>query len=134
MHSTFSVGDLTAVIGDNSAHEKHKAGYNGLWSLTHKSEPANLFVPEVAGFNLEHIFDGATLDPGDGGAKFFEPRHAPGVADALRALGHDLVPTAEFDSNVGHEHAIELIDGGPAAGGSLQAATDPRSEGLPAVW
>ena len=64
----------------------------------------------------------------------FEPRHAPGVADALRALGHDLVPTAEFDSNVGHEHAIELIDGGPAAGGSLQAATDPRSEGLPAVW
>jgi len=56
-HDTFSIGDITAVIGDNSAHEKHKAGYNGLWSLTHKSEPANLFVPEVAGFNLEHIFE-----------------------------------------------------------------------------
>ena len=64
----------------------------------------------------------------------FEPRHAPGVAEALRALGHQLVPTAPFDSNVGHEHAIELVDGGPAAGGSLVAATDPRSEGLPAVW
>ncbi|MFL5685323.1 MAG: gamma-glutamyltransferase family protein [Chloroflexota bacterium] len=64
----------------------------------------------------------------------FEPRHAPGVAEQLRALGHQLIPTEPFDSNVGHEHAIELIDGGPGAGGSLVAATDPRSEGLPAVW
>jgi hypothetical protein len=35
---------------------------------------------------------------------------------------------------LGHCHAIELIDGGPAADGSLAAATDPRSAGLPAVW
>ncbi|HET9083536.1 MAG TPA: gamma-glutamyltransferase family protein [Candidatus Limnocylindrales bacterium] len=64
----------------------------------------------------------------------FEPRHAPGIADQLRALGHHLIPTAPFDGNVGHEHAIELVDGGPAADGSLIATTDPRSEGLPAVW
>lgn len=64
-----------------------------------------------------------------------EPRHAPGVAEALAALGHDLVPTEPFDSNLGHEHAIELIAGGPSeADGSLAAATDPRSAGLPAVW
>jgi hypothetical protein len=64
-----------------------------------------------------------------------EPRHAAGIDDALRALGHDLVPTAAFDSNLGHEHAIELVDGGPAeADGSVAAATDPRSAGLPAVW
>jgi gamma-glutamyltranspeptidase/glutathione hydrolase len=64
-----------------------------------------------------------------------EPRHAAGIDDALRALGHELVPTAAFDSNLGHEHAIELVGGGPAEpGGSLAAATDPRSEGLPAVW
>jgi gamma-glutamyltranspeptidase/glutathione hydrolase len=63
-----------------------------------------------------------------------EPRHAPGIAETLRDLGHQLVPTAPFDSNVGHEHAIELIDGGPASGGTLAAATDPRSDGLPAVW
>jgi gamma-glutamyltranspeptidase len=63
-----------------------------------------------------------------------EPRHAPGVADELRRLGHDLVPTQPFDSGLGHEHAIELVDGGPVAGGSLAATTDPRSEGLPAVW
>ena len=66
---------------------------------------------------------------------YLEPRHAAGIDDALRALGHELVPTAPFDSNLGHEHAIELVDGGPgAAGGSVAAATDPRSAGLPAVW
>jgi gamma-glutamyltranspeptidase/glutathione hydrolase len=64
-----------------------------------------------------------------------EPRHAAGIDDALRALGHELAPTAPFDSKLGHEHAIELIDGGPGAGdGSVAAATDPRSAGLPAVW
>jgi gamma-glutamyltranspeptidase len=64
-----------------------------------------------------------------------EPRHAGNVDEALRTFGHQLVPTAAFDSNVGHEHAIELVAGGPAeADGSVAAATDPRSEGLPAVW
>ena len=64
-----------------------------------------------------------------------EPRHAPGVADALAVLGHDLVPTGAFDHGLGHEHAIELVGGGPGVpGGSVAAATDPRSEGLPAVW
>jgi gamma-glutamyltranspeptidase len=64
-----------------------------------------------------------------------EPRHAPGIAEALVELGHHLVPTASFDQDLGHEHAIELVDGGPAAAeGSVAAATDPRSAGLPAVW
>jgi gamma-glutamyltranspeptidase len=68
-------------------------------------------------------------------AVYLEPRHAAGIDEALRALGHDLVPTAPFDSTVGHEHAIELVAGGPTApGGSVAAATDPRSAGLPAVW
>ena len=64
-----------------------------------------------------------------------EPRHLPGVAEALVALGHPVTLARPFDSGLGEEHAIELVDGGPAApGGSLAAATDPRSEGLPAVW
>ena len=40
---------------------------------------------------------------------------------------------SRYDGSLGHEHAIELVDGGPAAGGTLAAATDPRSAGLPAV-
>jgi gamma-glutamyltranspeptidase len=64
-----------------------------------------------------------------------EPRHASGVAEALERMGHPLIPTEPFDGNLGHEHAIEYVAGGPAAPeGSLAAATDPRSAGLPAVW
>jgi gamma-glutamyltranspeptidase len=66
---------------------------------------------------------------------WLEPRHRPGIAEALEALGHPVAAAAAFDSNLGHEHAIELVDGGPAADdGSLAATTDPRSEGLPAVF
>ena len=64
-----------------------------------------------------------------------EPRHAAGIAERLAALGHDLVPTDAFDGDVGREHAIELVAGGPIdPDGSLAAATDPRSAGLPAVF
>ena len=45
--SKFSVGDLTAIIGDNGAEGEHRAGYNGIWSLTHKTQQQNLFVPAV---------------------------------------------------------------------------------------
>ncbi len=64
-----------------------------------------------------------------------EPRHAPGIAEALAAKGHPVTLVEPFDSVMGHEHAIEFVDGGPgAADGSLAAATDPRSAGLPAIW
>jgi gamma-glutamyltranspeptidase / glutathione hydrolase len=62
-----------------------------------------------------------------------EPRFAPGILEALEGMGHRVSRTLAFDSGMGHGHAIELVDGGPAAGGSLAAATDPRSAGLPAV-
>jgi gamma-glutamyltranspeptidase/glutathione hydrolase len=64
-----------------------------------------------------------------------EPRFEPGVLEALASMGHDVRPGEPFDSGLGHEHAIELVEGGPSAdGGSIAAATDPRSAGLPAVW
>ena len=64
-----------------------------------------------------------------------ESRFAPGIAKALRDLGHPLTEIGPFDGTVGHCHAIELVAGGPAAAdGSVAAATDPRSAGLPAVW
>jgi gamma-glutamyltranspeptidase/glutathione hydrolase len=55
--------------------------------------------------------------------------------DELAGLGHPLVSVGGFEAGIGHQHAIELVDGGPAApGGSVAAVTDPRSAGLPAVW
>src|SRR6185369_4914915 len=63
-----------------------------------------------------------------------EPRFAPGILEALAEKGHPVKPTTAFSGLLGHAHAIELVDGGPAQGGSLAAATDPRSAGLPAVW
>ncbi|HSO28848.1 MAG TPA: gamma-glutamyltransferase family protein [Candidatus Sulfomarinibacteraceae bacterium] len=64
-----------------------------------------------------------------------EPRFPSGLLEALAAMGHDVRSTAPFDGALGHEHAIELVDGGPSMdGGSVAAATDPRSAGLPAVW
>jgi gamma-glutamyltranspeptidase/glutathione hydrolase len=63
-----------------------------------------------------------------------EPRFVPGLLEDLAAKGHPVTPTDPFSGLLGHAHAIELVDGGPAKGGSLAAATDPRSAGLPAVW
>jgi gamma-glutamyltranspeptidase/glutathione hydrolase len=57
---------------------------------------------------------------------------APGVGAELAALGHP-VGRAGYDGSLGHEHAIELVDGGPAMGGTLAAIADPRSMGLAAV-
>jgi len=78
-HDTFQIGDLTAVIGDNEPYGEHQAGSNGIHRLVHRAEPTPLFVPTVAGFNLEHIFDGdqELRDVGESRPLFFEPRKAP---------------------------------------------------------
>jgi len=101
-HDTFKAGDLTAVIGDNAAAGDHRAGYNGVWSLTHKTEAANLFVPSVAGLNFEHIFDGEKRDT-DGSRKiFFEPRNAPmafkKISDTEAELHQEPTPTFKLES------------------------------------
>jgi gamma-glutamyltranspeptidase/glutathione hydrolase len=75
-------------------------------------EPAGWFAPPTA------VFSDGDL--------------APGVEEGLRDLGHAL-GREPYDGSLGHEHAIELVDGGPAVGGTLLAMTDPRSAGLPAV-
>jgi hypothetical protein len=97
-HDTFRAGDLTAIIGDNAASGMHRAGYNGLWSLTHRTEPANLFVPTVAGLNFEHIFDGDRIDKDKTQRVFFEPRHAPMTLRRLSATEAELhqPPTPTF--------------------------------------
>jgi hypothetical protein len=108
-HDTYHLGDLTATIGDNSAHGDHRAGYNGVWSLTHTSESANLFVPTVAGLNFEHIFDGDKRDA-DGSRKiFFEPRTAPmtfkRMSDRKAELLQPPTPTFHLESRT----TIELV-------------------------
>lgn len=99
---TFTAGDLTAIIGDNDAKGEHRAGYNGLWSLTHRTDPANAFVPIVAGMNFEHIFDGATLDPPGQSDVFFEPRKAKmtfkKVSGTVAELHQPPTPTFKLDS------------------------------------
>ena len=52
-HDTFRAGDLTAIIGDNAANGQHRAGYNGIWSLVHKTElPVNLVCAHGGGPEL----------------------------------------------------------------------------------
>jgi len=71
-------GPIEMVVVDNSAVDDkvlpgHKAGYHGIGSLRHASQPRNLFVPQFSGLNFEHIHDG-TAQPRE---LLFEPRHAP---------------------------------------------------------
>ncbi|NOY00492.1 MAG: hypothetical protein GXP30_12265 [Verrucomicrobia bacterium] len=99
-HDTFKIGDLTAVIGDNSAHETHRAGYNGVWSLRHKNIERDLFVPFYTGLNLEHIFSGVHED--EDSKVFFEPRNAPmtfkKISDSVAELYQPPTPTHHLES------------------------------------
>jgi hypothetical protein len=97
-HDTFRAGDLTAIIGDNTAAGEHRAGYNGVWSLTHRTEPSNVFVPSVAGLNFEHIFDGDHVDRDGSSRIFFEPRTAPMTFRKISAVEAELhqPPTPTF--------------------------------------
>ncbi len=71
-------GDVRAVVVNNEAVQdevlpNHRAGYSGIASLTHARRKENLFVPNYAGLNFEHIHDGTVQDR----KILFEPRHAP---------------------------------------------------------
>lgn len=71
-------GPVRLIIVDNEAIDVpilrgHRAGYNGVASLTHTQRAENLFVPAVAGLNFEHIHDGTlAVDK-----ERFEPRRSP---------------------------------------------------------
>lgn len=70
-------GEVTAVVVDNSAVDDgvlagHRAGYSGVARLTHAKRAENLFVPNYAGLNYEHIHDGTTRERDI----LFEPRRA----------------------------------------------------------
>ncbi len=67
--------ELVCTIGNNSETGVHRSGYNGVFELTSVHQKENLFVPEYAGLNLEHVFDGSSR--GVDRDIFFEPRRAP---------------------------------------------------------
>jgi hypothetical protein len=70
--ATLETGSLRAVfVGNQAFGPHHMAGYNGIAELYHKSQDSNIFVPAYAGFNLEHIFSGDSLE------EFYEPRVHP---------------------------------------------------------
>lgn len=70
--ATVENGNLKAVFVDNQAFDpNHRAGYNGIAKLYHTDQDSTVFVPSFAGFNLEHIFSGDSLE------EFFEPRVHP---------------------------------------------------------
>ena len=100
-HSTFTVGDLTAVIGDNDIAPagEHRAGYNGVWSLRHSAGKRSVFVPAVAGLNYEHIVNGE--EPPDS-KTFFEPRNArmafKELSDSEGELHQPPTPTYHVES------------------------------------
>jgi hypothetical protein len=64
------------VVADNEAYgPHHAAGYNGVAELRPgPGNPGNLFVPDYAGLNFEHIFSG---DAASYGWNIFEPRRSP---------------------------------------------------------
>jgi len=43
-NDTFRAGDFTAVIGDNEPYEGHRAGYNGVHCLTHRTNSRSLCI------------------------------------------------------------------------------------------
>jgi len=98
-HVELQAGDLTAVVGDNSAHDQHRAGYNGLWSLRHAADDRSIFVPSLAGLNLEHVVTGEHLEDA---RTFFEPRNAPmtlhRLDDAAAELHQPPTPTFHVES------------------------------------
>lgn len=114
---TLKAGDLTAVVGDNAGDGGRRPGYNGLWSLTHRTRPgASLFA--IAGLNFEHIFDGEKDQLNLGGDRnvFFEPRRHPmelrPVSDVEAELYQSPTPTYFLESwtrfRLSAPHAIDV--------------------------
>jgi hypothetical protein len=85
---TFRVSRLICVIGNNAASREHRAGYNGIFRMSAPGQNESIYVPSVAGVNLEHYFDARPRSPD--ARVFFEPRHAPMEFHRLSATQAEL--------------------------------------------
>ena len=62
-YDTFRVSRLHCVIGNNKAVVDHRNGYNGVFRMTAPGQNMSVYVPAVAGLNLEHYFDARRASP-----------------------------------------------------------------------
>ena len=51
------------MVGDNSEHDGHQSGYNGLWHLSSVHDPSPFFLPRYCGMNFEFIAPKSQDDP-----------------------------------------------------------------------
>lgn len=73
-HVELQRGPVSIVLVDNTEMPpRHRAGYNGVASLTHEARNDNVFVPFYAGLNFELIHDGTRVSRD----RMMEPRRAP---------------------------------------------------------
>jgi hypothetical protein len=106
-------GPIEAVIVDNEAAEndvlpRHRGGYSGVASLKHANRRENLFVPEYAGLNFEHIHDGTT-QPRE---ILFEPRNAPMQLRVIDEKSVELFQPATPHWNLESCQRFELLEDG----------------------
>ncbi len=98
--------NLKVVFVDNEpSGQVHKAGYNGISELYHRHDDSTIFVPDFAGFNLEHIFGGDSL------SQLFEPRRHP--MKLYRKSINAVVLYQEATPNSGVESLTEFTVIGP---------------------
>ena len=64
---------LSCIVGNNVAKDEHRAGYNGIFSMTTPQQTESPYVPLYAGWNLEHYFDRRPTP--DNRELLFEPRN-----------------------------------------------------------
>lgn len=74
-YADLGVARLSCRVGNNAEAGEHRGGYNGIFSMATPDESESPFVPEYAGWNLEHYFDRHPTP--DNTQLLFEPRRAP---------------------------------------------------------
>ena len=91
------------AVNDNIL-PNHRSGYSGVGSLTHKSQPKNLFVPSYAGLNFEHIHDGTVQER----KVLFEPRNSPMEIRRVHSHAVELyqAPTPHYQLESNHRYEL----------------------------
>jgi hypothetical protein len=110
-HVLLEGGDLSVVVGDNEAGEGdlsvHRAGYNGVWSLTSRHCPQNCFVSSSGGLNLEHLMDDLFMT--EEGGDIFEPRHLPMTLTQVSAAAATLTHAPSPLTGIASETRFALV-------------------------